>query len=431
MNKISVIIPIYNAERYLKRTFSCFLNQDYENYELVAVNDNSTDCSEAIIQSFIPMFREKGVELKLVNRVENGGLCAALNSGLECSTGQYLCFPDADDEVDEKYLSSMINVLRKENSKWVRCNYEIVLDDENRGYDVILPTVSVYKNDFFDFISKYIPHNAWNMLVEKEYFLQCVGEKLYDSRLTQEWSILLPLAYKSNYSRCQEKLYRYHIKKHAMSGWRNGDIASVIEHIDALEKLNRLIIDRIENMAMSDKRVAYKALSIYYHMLKSRKYSEKEIYDLAEFEERKVYELGGEFIDSVEVKNKIHDADMFTRIAFDKLLEANLSVAVHDYKFFKGKIIGGYRVVYDKGGKEIIEMLANIYGEPVGIWNYESFDKTQNTTPIMCLIQNSKVYREFTNRYSDEIFLEYRQLRNSIRGWAAGKEAKSYVERIC
>lgn len=422
MDRISVIIPIYNAEEYLKRTLSCFLKQDYENYEIIAVNDYSTDSSGVIIQSFMPLFSGKNVELKFVNRDENGGLCAALNSGLQYSTGQYLCFPDADDEVDEKYLSSMFNVLKNENSKWVRCNYEIVLDDENREYDVILPPVSVYKNDFFDFISKYIPHNAWNMLVEKDYFLECVGEQLYDSRLTQEWSILLPLAYKSNYARCQEKLYRYHIKRNAMSGWRNGDIESVIEHIDALENLNKLVISKIENMTANDEKVAFKALSIYYHMLKSRKYSEKKKIDLVEFEERKVYELGSEFIDSVEVKNKIHDADMYTRIAFDSLLDANLSGAIHDYRFFKEKISGGYRIVYDKGGKEIIEMLANIYGEPMEVCGYDSFKKTQNTTPIMCLIQNSKVYREFTNKNSDEIFLEYRQLRNSIRGWVAEME---------
>lgn len=423
MNKISVIIPIYNAEEYLKRTFSCFLKQDYENYEVIAVNDHSADNSEAIIQNFESAFREKGVELRLVNREKNGGLCAALNSGLKCSTGQYLCFPDADDEVDEKYLSSMFNTLKTQNSKWVRCNYEIVLDEENREYDVILPDASVYKNDFFDFISKYVPHNAWNMLVEKEYFVDCVGEQLYDSKLTQEWSILLPLAYKSNYSRCEEKLYRYHIKRNAMSSWRNGDIESVIDHIDALEDLNALMLDKIENMTKNDKNIALKALSIYYHMLKSRKYLEKNNRDLAELEEKKVFELCSEYIDSTEVKEKIHDADMYTRIAFDKLLDADVSAAVNDYRFFTEKTLAGYRVVYDKGGKEVVEMLASAYGKPLEICSYESFTKTENMTPIMCLIQNSKVYREFTNKNPDEIFLEYRQLRNSIRGWAAERKS--------
>lgn len=68
MNKISVIIPIFNAEKYLRRTFQCFLKQDYKEYEIIAVNDYSTDDSEAIIRSFILPFQEKGVELKLVNR---------------------------------------------------------------------------------------------------------------------------------------------------------------------------------------------------------------------------------------------------------------------------------------------------------------------------------------------------------------------------
>lgn len=418
MNKISVIIPIFNAEKYLRRTFQCFLKQDYKEYEIIAVNDYSTDDSEAIIRSFILSFQEKGVELKLVNRKTNGGLCAALNSGLICSTGRYLCFPDADDEVNEKYLSSMMHTLETENSRWVRCNYEIVLEDEQREYDVILPKVSVYKNDFYDFISKYVPHNAWNMLVEKEYFKECIGDQLFDSKLTQEWSILLPLAYKSNYSRCEEKLYRYHIKKNAMSSWRDGDIESVIEHIDALECLNALMLDRIENMEISDKNTALKALEIYYHMLKSRKYTEKRISSLAECEEKKVYELCNEFIESEKVKQKIHDADMYTRIAFDKLLGADVSGAVEDYKFFAKNSSKGYRIVYDKGGQNSIEMIIAVYGEPIEMCDYKSFTKTVNRVPVMCLIQNSKEYREFTNANSEETFFEYRQIRNSIRGWA-------------
>lgn len=196
MKKVSVIIPIYNADKYLSTTLQCLLEQDYPNYEVIAVNDCSSDGTSEVISSFVPLFVAKGTVLKNVNRECNGGLCAAINSGIEASDGDYLCFPDADDEISPKYISSMMKVLEADfDKKWVRCNYTIVLDEENREYDVLLPEKSCYKNDYFDFISKYIPHNAWNMIIEKAYFEKCIGKQIYDSRLTQEWSLLLPLSY--------------------------------------------------------------------------------------------------------------------------------------------------------------------------------------------------------------------------------------------
>lgn len=63
-------------------------------------------------------------------------------------------------------------------------------------------------------------------------------------------------------------------------------------------------------------------------------------------------------------------------------------------------------------------MIIAVYGEPIEMCDYKSFTKTVNRVPVMCLIQNSKEYREFTNANSEETFFEYRQIRNSIRGWA-------------
>lgn len=420
MKKVSVIIPIYNAGDYLPRTLDAFLSQKYSDFEVIAVNDKSTDNSEMIICKYMPLFAQRGIDLILVNRESNGGLCAAINSGLMSAKGDYLCFPDADDEVSPNYLSSMMQILSEREVDWVRCNYVIALDEENREYDVILPLKSIYKNDFFDFISKFIPHNVWNMIVKRDYFEKCIGNQIYDSRLTQEWSILLPLSYHSNYARCEEKLYRYHIKNNAMSAWRNGDIASVIDHIEALQKLNITVMNRICAMKQTDMNLACEALEIYYHMLKSRKYGEKRCKESERDEIKKVFEICNKYIGSFEIREKILDADMYTRITFDAIMNADTDSLVEDYLSYSKIVSKGYRIVYDDGGKEIINMIISIYGEPKISCNYLDFSKNySDDLPIMCFIQNSKNYKIFVNENRNVQFLEYRSVRNSIRGWAS------------
>lgn len=100
---ISVIIPVYNCETYISRCVDSVLNQSYRDFELILVDDGSTDSSGALCDGFLQ--RDKRV---LVIHKKNGGASSARNAGLDLATGEYIAFIDADDWVDANYLDTLI-----------------------------------------------------------------------------------------------------------------------------------------------------------------------------------------------------------------------------------------------------------------------------------------------------------------------------------
>ena len=99
---ISVIVPAYNVEKYIKTCLDSLINQTYSNFEIIVVNDGSTDQTEEILRSYQsnPKFR--------IYSQENGGLSAARNQGLKLANGELVCFVDSDDSVKSDYLEKLV-----------------------------------------------------------------------------------------------------------------------------------------------------------------------------------------------------------------------------------------------------------------------------------------------------------------------------------
>ena len=106
--KISVILPIYNQELYLDNIFDSLFSQTYDEYEIVAVNDGSTDSSRTILKKY-----EKDARVTVVNQ-ENAGSLAATATGVSVASGEYVYFVDADDIVGNNYLQNFVNELDHE-----------------------------------------------------------------------------------------------------------------------------------------------------------------------------------------------------------------------------------------------------------------------------------------------------------------------------
>jgi len=104
--KFSVIVPIYNVESYLNECLSSLQKQDWEDYEVICINDGSTDGSRAILSEWV----SKLPQIKIVDR-ENGGLSAARNSGLDVATGEYILFVDSDDWVEPFMLNRLFTEI--------------------------------------------------------------------------------------------------------------------------------------------------------------------------------------------------------------------------------------------------------------------------------------------------------------------------------
>ena len=117
---VSIIVPVYNTERYVANCLDSLLAQTYRNVEIVAVNDGSSDRSQEILDRYA---KEKGV--KVVVR-PNGGLSAARNSGLEVATGEWLMFVDSDDAIHPELVERAIAAGRQAQADFVRFEYRNV-----------------------------------------------------------------------------------------------------------------------------------------------------------------------------------------------------------------------------------------------------------------------------------------------------------------
>ena len=109
MRLVSIIVPVYNAEKEIEKCLKSILNQTYKNIELIVINDGSTDGSLDVIKKNI----ENDSRAKLFD-IENRGVSAARNLGIKEATGEYFCFVDADDYIDETLIEKLITYTEKD-----------------------------------------------------------------------------------------------------------------------------------------------------------------------------------------------------------------------------------------------------------------------------------------------------------------------------
>ena len=131
--KVSVVIPAYNAEPFIDRAIDSILNQTYKNVEIVVINDGSKDKTEKKVKTYT----EKYDNIKIIS-TENGGVCKARNIGIENSTGDYIIFLDADDELLNNAIEVMHEYAQKENADIVSAlKYESIHDDLSKEYSIL------------------------------------------------------------------------------------------------------------------------------------------------------------------------------------------------------------------------------------------------------------------------------------------------------
>lgn len=153
MSNVSVIMPIYNAEKYLREAIESVLNQTYTDFELLLINDRSTDNSKKICEKYAE--KDRRIVL-LENDTENHGPGPTRNIGLDNATGDFIYFMDADDWIDKSLLEICIDRMRDTNADIVQFGivYEQVAGKEPIKYnhkDNIIITQNDIKKDFTNF----------------------------------------------------------------------------------------------------------------------------------------------------------------------------------------------------------------------------------------------------------------------------------------
>ena len=167
---ISVIVPIYNVEKYLARCVDSIVNQTYKNLEIILVDDGSPDRCPQMCDDYA----EKDSRIKVVHK-NNGGLSDARNAGMAVATGEYISFIDSDDYVSDDFFECLLNVMNKENSDIAECS--VVKFYEDNRFDEFSDDLSVKTYDTQDAMSALIAENP---------FHQHVWNKLYKTELVKD-----------------------------------------------------------------------------------------------------------------------------------------------------------------------------------------------------------------------------------------------------
>lgn len=168
--KVSVVVPVYNTEKYLRRCLDSLVNQTLKDIEIIVINDNSPDNSKLILDEYEKKYKDK---IKVFHNKTNKGIGYNRNLGIKKATGEYIAFVDSDDWVNETMYEKMYNKAKKDNLDLVVCNFHKMLEKENDELEEIEPD---YKLKYFeDTTLKDKPElllevnlAPWNKLYKKE-----------------------------------------------------------------------------------------------------------------------------------------------------------------------------------------------------------------------------------------------------------------------
>lgn len=142
MDLVSVIVPVYNVEKYLDRCVESIINQTYKSIEIILVDDGSTDQSPRMCDEWM----NKDNRVKVIHKI-NGGLSSARNAGLEIMCGEYVCFIDSDDYIEPNMIDLMLDSIKKDDFELCICNMKYVDENSNViGRESTKP-IMLYGND--------------------------------------------------------------------------------------------------------------------------------------------------------------------------------------------------------------------------------------------------------------------------------------------
>lgn len=180
-SKISVIVPLYNGEVYIEQTLEYILSSNYNNLEVIVINDGSKDEGYDIARRL----EKKDYRIKIYSK-ENGGIISARNYGIERATGEYLCFCDQDDFVDKNMYTKMIQKIEADKSDFCMCSTGRMIEGqvvpfenfENQKYQgdeinqkLLYPLLMGEYNLYNSEKERRYPH-IWKCLIKKDFFIK-------------------------------------------------------------------------------------------------------------------------------------------------------------------------------------------------------------------------------------------------------------------
>ncbi len=160
MDLVSVIVPVYNVESFLKRCLDSLVNQTYKNLDIILIDDGSTDNSGALCDEYV----SKDNRFRVIHK-ENGGLSDARNVGIEKAQGQYITCIDSDDFVSKYYIENLYFAIKQSGSKISCCGFIEYHDNDVLSVDKRVSNKDVVILDRVDFYEKMLYQRGMEVTV--------------------------------------------------------------------------------------------------------------------------------------------------------------------------------------------------------------------------------------------------------------------------
>lgn len=171
MVKVSIIIPVYNAEKHLARCIDSILNQEYTDFEAIFINDGSSDTSKDILESY----QQKDPRIVVIHK-ENSGVSDTRNQGLRIAQGDYIQFIDADDWISDNSTKELVRTIESTGSDLVVADFYRVVKDHISRKGSILSSEVLTLQDYAE----------WMMESPADFYYGVLWNKLYRRRIIEE-----------------------------------------------------------------------------------------------------------------------------------------------------------------------------------------------------------------------------------------------------
>jgi len=236
-NLISIIVPVYNVDKYLDECIKSIINQTYENLEVILIDDGSTDDSGKICDKW----KANDKRIKVIHK-KNGGVSSARNLGLENANGEYIGFVDGDDTISDNMFEILYNNMIKNDADISMCNYNIVRNGNityhkhNIENDLL---IIEDKNTFYDLLNRdYYKGYLWNKLFKKN----IIKYNKFDEEIhmCEDLLFVAQIAKRCNrYCFDNRRLYNYLI--HNGSAYNSKINEKHLTVVDAYSKINNIV----------------------------------------------------------------------------------------------------------------------------------------------------------------------------------------------
>lgn len=256
---VSVIVPIYNSEKFLTECLFSIAKQTYSDLEVILINDGSTDSSKYICEEFCAKFSN----FKLINKL-NGGQMSSWLLALQYVSGEFIGFVDSDDIISEDFFEKMVNAQKKHNADLVMCSRKLFKDGDldslveqnlpKSGY-FLEETIGDVKMSFLPTFKGNLSQARWDKLFRTSIFKECAKKYCEKPvRTFEDRFIVIPYVfYSSSFEFVDEPLYTCRIVNNSSSKKFRPELCDIanllfVKHSQLIKDLNvyNQCIDRIE-----------------------------------------------------------------------------------------------------------------------------------------------------------------------------------------